>query len=283
MGASDPSRNPEDLRGWGCAAVALLKWWSIFERGAQPVSDRLLDLAHVQLGARVLDVATGVGEPALSAARRVGPTGRVVATDLSPGALAAARERAAALGLSNVEFRAMDAESPNLPEETFDAVLSRWGLMFLTDLQQSLERLRRLLVPGGRLAAAVWDAPHKVPLIHLRDATLERLLGEPALPPGAPHPCRLADLRLLEHTLEAAGFRELRAERFTMTVEFPSAEAYARFQEDVAGPRRPALARLSPERRADVWRAVAEAARAYASATGAVRLPNQVLCIAGRR
>src|ERR1700722_11062341 len=100
----------EQRRDWDAAAAGWKKWWPVFERSAQQVSDRLVELAGVGPGARVLDIATGNGEPALSVARRVGPGGRVIATDQSAGMLAIARERAAALGVANVEFREVDGE-----------------------------------------------------------------------------------------------------------------------------------------------------------------------------
>ena len=97
-------------RDWDAAAVGWNKFWPVFERAAQHVSDRLVDLARIREGSRVLDVATGNGEPALTAARRTGPGGRVIATDQSEGMLAIARSRAASLGITNVEFRAIDGE-----------------------------------------------------------------------------------------------------------------------------------------------------------------------------
>ena len=104
------------------------------ERAAQHVNARLVELAHVDAGHQVLNIATGLGEPAFTAARRVGPVGRVVATDVSPQMLALAQEGASMLGLQNIEFREMDAEDADLSEHTFQAILCRWGLMFLPHL-----------------------------------------------------------------------------------------------------------------------------------------------------
>jgi ubiquinone/menaquinone biosynthesis C-methylase UbiE len=119
----------------------------------------MIDLAAIGPGQRVLDVATGVGEPALSAARRSGPTARVDAIDSSAAMLDLARARAAELNLENVMFREMAAENLAYPEASFDAVLCRWGLMFLENLQETLAGFRRILVPGGRLVAVVWGPP----------------------------------------------------------------------------------------------------------------------------
>jgi len=152
---------------WDAVAAGWNKWWEIIEKGAQHVSDRLVELAAIKPGHHVLDVATGIGEPCLTAARRVGATGKVIGTDQSPQMLALARKRATDLGLTNVEFREMDAEALDLPEESFDAVLCRWGLMFLPDLTEVLSSIHRLLVSSGRFAATVWGEPQAVPMLSL--------------------------------------------------------------------------------------------------------------------
>ena len=128
---------------WNAVADAWERWWETIERGSQPVSDRLVEMVGLGLGHRVVDVATGIGEPA----------GRVVATDQSPQMLAIARGRGEALGLQNMEIQEMDAEGLDLPDSAFDAVLCRYGLMFLPDLGLALRNMLRLLVPGGRIAA----------------------------------------------------------------------------------------------------------------------------------
>ena len=106
---------------WDTASSGWRAWWKAFEQSAQSLSDRLIALAHIETGQRVLDIATGIGEPAVTASKRVGPTGRVVAIDQSSQMLAIARERVAALALQNIEFRVLDAEQLDLLEEKFDA------------------------------------------------------------------------------------------------------------------------------------------------------------------
>ena len=152
----DPTQyKASQRREWGVSADGWKRHWNIWEQAAQHLNERLVELAWIRPGHRVLDVATGLGEPAFTAARRVGPNGSVVATDLSPAMLSLAREEAGRLGLRNVEFREMDAEAPDLPAQSFDAALCRWTLMFLPHLITALTRLRELLVPEGRFAAAV--------------------------------------------------------------------------------------------------------------------------------
>src|SRR5271166_1993459 len=155
-------RSPDDLKvksqqkaAWDDSAEGWKRWWPTFERAAQTVNDRLVALAAVHAGDRVLDIATGSGEPALTAARVVGQAGRVVAVDMSPGMLAIARERIDAAGLKNVELVESDAESLRLDPHSFDAALCRWGLMFMPDLDGLTRAIHRALKPRAKFATAV--------------------------------------------------------------------------------------------------------------------------------
>ncbi|MBI5568378.1 MAG: methyltransferase domain-containing protein, partial [Desulfomonile tiedjei] len=153
-GSLDPVQyKAQQKQDWSHVAAGWKKWWETMEKSARPAGERLVELADIRIGQLVLDVATGIGEPAVTAARKVGPTGKVVATDQAPLMLAIARERATELGLTNLEFREVDAEALDFPEQSFDAILSRWGLMFLPNLPEALRRIHRLLKKGGRLAA----------------------------------------------------------------------------------------------------------------------------------
>ncbi|MFQ5848801.1 MAG: class I SAM-dependent methyltransferase [Candidatus Methylomirabilales bacterium] len=282
---STPSFDPVQYKAaqrqqWDTVAAGWRRWWETIERGAQHVSDRLVELAAIQPGHRVLDVATGIGEPAITAARRVGPAGRVVATDQSPKMLAIARERAAALELHNLDFREMDAEALDFPERSFNAILCRWGLMFLPHPAAALDHVRRLLVPRGRFAATVWDVPPKVPMLSVAMGVVQRILQPP---PRTPSLFSLADPGVLEHALLGAGFADVQSERVMSIAEFPSVEAYTTMLKDVAAPVMALLADQPAERRAEVFRAIAEAARAYTAADGRVRMSNQAICAVGRR
>jgi ubiquinone/menaquinone biosynthesis C-methylase UbiE len=142
---------------WDRVAAGWEKWWRTIENGAQHVNDRLVDLAEVALGKRVLDIATGIGEPALSAAIRVGPGGQVIATDISKQMLDIARMRASTAGLTNVEFLEADAERLDFPDHSFDAILCRWGITSLPDHLNLLVKIKRMLAPNGSFATSVWD------------------------------------------------------------------------------------------------------------------------------
>ena len=140
----------------------------ILRRPVESLSNRLVEFAEIRAGQRILDIATGIGEPALTAARVVCATGHILAIDISTEMLAIAKQRAVDNGLQDIiEYSETAAQDLILPDLSFDAVLCRWGLMFLTDLNATLLKVHRSLVSGGRFVAAVWAYAHKVPVISL--------------------------------------------------------------------------------------------------------------------
>lgn len=281
--------NPEQYKAmqrqsWDGVAQGWLAWWQTFEKGAQKVSDRLVELAEVKPGHRVLDVATGIGEPAITAAKRVRPSGRVTAIDISPQMLEIARQRAITNGLEQVvEFKEGDAEAVGLHDSRFDAVLSRWGLMFFPNLDATLDKMHRALVPGGILSAAVWSAPPRVPLLDLAFSTARKQINATPPPPGALGPFRLADEVALRRSLARAGFGNVRTEKMTVTFSFSSAEDFMRFHRSIAAPIHTMIAGQTDERKEELWKSIADAARPYAGPGGRIDLDNEVICATGRR
>jgi len=243
----------------------------------------MLELADIGPGQRVLDVATGIGEPAGTAARRVGLSEHVIATDLAPQMLALGRALAAQLGLENIDFREMDAEAPDLPEQSFDIILCRFGLMYLPNPQVALQRLHHLLVPGGRLVAAVWGPAHKVPFARWPLEVAMRVLQVPAPPPQMPGPFSLADPHRLEQLLTRAGFSEVCIEPMLLTVEWASVDAYIRFQQAILTGLNALLAKFPAEQQAAVWRAIADSAKQSTTPDGRCRTENEVVLAVGRR
>lgn len=270
-------------KDWSAAAAGWREWWQKLEEGLGPAAERLVELAELRPGERVLDIATGIGEPAVTAARRVGPEGHVVATDIAPGMLEIGREPAAALGLANIEFREADAEELDVPAEAFDAVLSRFGLMFFPDLRGALARIRAALRPGGRLAAAVWGPPERTPLVAIPLQTVARELELPAPAPGTPGPLALADADALADKVRGAGFDGVRVERETLSVPFDSADEFVRFMKTVSAPVNNLLAQHPAERREEVWQAIGVAIAERADDDGSLRLTNEVIYVSGRR
>jgi SAM-dependent methyltransferase len=268
---------------WDAVAAGWRKHWPGFERSAQLVTDNLVEMAKVSSGHHVLDLATGIGEPAVTAAQRVGPAGRIVAIDQAPQMIAIAKERASELKLENVEFLEIDGEKLNLPANSFDAILCRWGLMYLPDLPGVLSSMHRLLVPGGRFSAAVWDVPPNVPSLSLAARVAREILQIPPPAPGVPSPFSLADSDALEEALRAAGFVNVRSQRLEIIWEFGSSEAYVDHTRDVGGNLNALLAEYPAERQSEVWRAIEETAQQYAGEDGRVRMLNQTICVVGER
>jgi SAM-dependent methyltransferase len=270
----------EQKRDWDAAAAGWKRWWPVLERAAQPVSNRLVELARIQSGARVLDVATGSGEPAVTAARRVAPGGRVIGVDQSPAMLTVARERARDLGVMNIEFHESDGEALMIAESGFDAVLCRWGLMFMPDVERAVRAMRERLLAGGRLAVAVWSTPDKVPMISLGADIVRKLANLPPPEPGAIDPTRLGDTSILTAALNHCGFKDVAIERMPVTFEFDSAEDFTKMREDVSSAFRGLLARQTPELRHQILTAVTEAARKFIQSNGKLPITNETILFA---
>ncbi len=282
--AYDPTTYKENQqREWDAVAAGWKKWWEWFELRAQHVSNRLIEIGDVQPGQNVLDVATGIGEPALTAAHRVGSEGHVIATDQAAGMLEIAEERRAALGLENLEFKRMDAEVLDFPDETFDTVLCRWGLMFLPDLPNTLNQIRRVLRPGGRFATSIWGMPEKTPGISVAMGVIKKMIRPPTPPDDAPSMYKLSPTGVLEKAFMQAGFSNVLAERHQVDFAFESVDEYIRFLKDIAQVLTAMLANETTDRQAEVWQAVGSGAGAFTDGNGAVSMPSETILVVGKK
>jgi ubiquinone/menaquinone biosynthesis C-methylase UbiE len=285
-----PDFNSDELKAqqrqmWDNAAAGWQAWWETFERGAQKVSDKLVELAEINPGDKVLDIATGIGEPAVTAARKVMPNGKVVVTDISPKMLAVAKTRVKALGLDGImEFRESDGEKIDLPDLTakFNAVLSRFGLMFFQNLNSALINIRHLLITDGRLSVAVWSDPSKVPVSELAFATVRKQLKIPDPQAGAPGAFALADVTALKRFFSEAGFKDINIDTFQITFEFDTPESYTRAHQHTNAPLNAMLAKRDDDMKNRVWNSIIEAVWQYADSHGRVNLDNEVICIVGK-
>jgi ubiquinone/menaquinone biosynthesis C-methylase UbiE len=269
---------------WQAAAPGWRRWYEVLEaEGAgQAVSRRLVELAALGPGDTVLDVATGYGEPALTAARVVGDRGRVVATDIAAEMLAFGRERALEAGLDNVEFLEADAEALRFEAETFDAIVSRQGLQFLPDVRGVLTRLHSFLKRHGRLAAAVWGPPDTVQFA-LAIPVIFKELELPPPSPGRPGPFALADANALAGLVAEAGFRDVETGTVTATYETASSKDFTQWTRDVAPP----ISNLVKEQplgvQAHIWRKVTEAWTPAVRSDARVRTENTAIWVAATR
>lgn len=260
---------------WDAVSAGWLRWQAVFERGAGQVTAELVRLGGVRPGQAVLDVGTGLGEPALTAAGVAGPRGRVVGLDVSPVMIALARERAAEVPA--VEFVVGDVETAGLPAGGFDVVLSRWGLIFAADRVRTLRALAGLLRPHGVLAAATWAPPPAVPMISLAFRVIAERLATAPPPPGLPGPFSMSDPGQVTTELAEAGFTEITVTERQVPFVMPSVPDFVAFSRDVLPPRMRSLVRAAADPL--IWHAVAEAAAAYATPDGSLDLTSTCLCV----
>jgi SAM-dependent methyltransferase len=244
---------------WDTAAEAWDRWGPTLHEWLGPATERMLGLARVATGSRVLDVAAGAGEQTLQAASRVGPQGRVLATDISPAILDYAAKQARRAGLENVETRVMDGENLTLEDASFDVVLSRVGLIYFPDQQRALGEMRRVLAPGGRVAAIVYSTPEKNGFFSVPVSIVRRhaKLGPPL--PGQPGPFSLGGAGVLEEAFGRAGFRDVVVEAVPAPLHLPSAAEYLRFAQESFGALLQMLSSLDGAGREAAWAEVATA------------------------
>jgi SAM-dependent methyltransferase len=279
--------DPQEFRSgqrsaWDEASKGWRDWSEFIDRSTAAVSERLTAMARVESGQRVLDVAAGYGEPSLAAAKLVGPEGTVVATDISAGMLAYGRERAAAAGLQNIEFIESDAASLDFPTGSFDAALSRWGIIFDPDGEGAAHRVRHFLKPGARMAISSWGPPDRVPFIAVPMGTVMKLLDAPPPPPGIPGPLSRPTPDAIGGLLEGGGFTEVEVEELEVTFEYDSAEEFTRSTQEMIPPIMNMLKPHPPEVQQQAWQAVTDTARGHADDDGIVRFTNLVLVAAGQ-
>jgi SAM-dependent methyltransferase len=215
-------------------------------------------VAQIGDGQRVLDVGCGIGDPTLQVAVLVGPHGRVVGVDLVEDMLATARERAASLGLGHVEFRAGDVASMDLAPHAFDAVLGRWSLIYVREVDAVLARLRETIVPGGRIAVAAWAPPDANPWITIPIAALGKVASLPSLDPASPGLFHLSEDGALAAALARAGFADVRQERVQLSQFARDAGEFWGMLTDMAGPLAPMIAGLDAGGRARVLEQVTD-------------------------
>ena len=254
---------------WENAAEAWHRWGPFLGEWLGPATDRMLDLARVQTGSRVLDVAAGAGEQTLRAARRVGPAGHVLATDISPAILAYAAATAREARLSQVATRELDGEVlDELPAENFDVVISRVGLIYFPDQQKALAGMKRALKPGGRIGAIVYSTPEKNAFFSIPVSIIRRRAKLPPPLPGQPGPFSLGADGVLAETLQRAGFRDVTVEKVDAPVSLPSAAECARFERESFGALHQMMATLSDDERADTWREIEHELKKFESSAG---------------
>ena len=251
----DPIKYKETTREqWQEAAEAWHRWGPTLEEWLNEATETMLDMAGVGRGGRVLDVAAGAGGQTVRAAKRVGPSGYVLATDISSDILEFARESARQAGLANVETRVMDGENlEELDEGSFDAVISRVGLIYFPARQKALSGMRRALKPGGKLAAVVYSTPENNGFFSVPISIIRRRAQLPPPLPGQPGPFSLGGPGVLEEAYEKADLRDAHTRTVPSPLRMPSAAECVRFERESFGALHQMLSGLDDAERNAAW------------------------------
>jgi ubiquinone/menaquinone biosynthesis C-methylase UbiE len=242
----------------------------------------MLDLACIRAGHRVLDVAAGTGEQTLMAARRVGPDGFVLATDIADRMLAYLDEASRSEGLTNVQTRLMDARALELEPESFDAAICRLALMLIPERDKALAGIQRALKPGTRFAAIVLSTAEKLPHISESLAIARRHAGLPPAPFEDPGMFALGDPAVLRSAFERAGFREVAVEIVASAQRFPSLAAAMEHRRNSLPEMRPFLEQISDAKREAVWKEIEMVMRQFERSDGVI-VPTERLVAVGTK
>jgi SAM-dependent methyltransferase len=276
--AADPEAERARLsEHWDQAAEGWKRAADRVRDHGMPVSRWMIDHLHLQPGQRLLELAAGPGDTGFLAAELIEPGGILISSDGSERMLGIARERAAKLGIDNVEFKVLSLEWIDLPTASVDAVLCRWGLMLAVDPQTAAGEIRRVLKPGGRFTLAVWDLPDANPWATVPSRALIELGHAEPPEPNSPGMFALAAPNRLAELLAGAGFTEVDVDGVDLPREHPSIDDYLAETRNLSGVFSRALAQLSEQERTEIARTVAALAEPYTSADGTVRLPGRSL------
>jgi SAM-dependent methyltransferase len=267
--AFDPVKYKETTREqWQSAAEAWHRWGPTLGQWLGPATEIMLDMVDIGKGSRVLDVAAGAGEQTITTARRVGLAGYVLATDISSNLLAFAAEAARQAGLTNIGTRLMDGENLDLEADSFDAVISRVGLIYFPDQQKSLTGMRHVLKPGGKMAAIVYSTPENNEFFSIPISIIRRRAQLPPPLPGQPGPFSLGSPGVLEEAFTQAGFREVQTRVVAAPLHLPSAVEFVRFARESFGALHQMLAGLTETERQAAWEEIAQTLRGFEGSHG---------------
>ncbi len=248
---------------WNRVASGWEKWDHFFEQNLACLNHRLVADARLRTGHHVLDLGSGTGYPALLAAQVVGPQGSVIGIDVAESMLTIAGRKAKTLGRANVTFHAGDVTTLPFGTGSFDAVTSRFCVMFLPHIPKAASEIARVLKPGGWLAAAVWSAPDKNPSLLLPMNVIKQFLDLPQPDQNAPGIFRLAQPGDLAAMLHEAGLTDLMEQEFLAEWSYPSAGDYYRSLMDIAAPIQNLLAQLTPQQQREAEQKIVAAAEEY--------------------
>jgi ubiquinone/menaquinone biosynthesis C-methylase UbiE len=273
--------DPDVIRMWDKSASYWEKHRDIIGGMFHPITEALIEDAQIGPGQAVLDVATGPGEPALSIAEFVGPSGAVAGIDPIPGMIAAARRVADARHFHNARFEVASADQVPFPDNHFDAVVCRFGVMFFPSPHDGVREMLRVLKPDRKIAFAVWNFGDKNPFHSILANIVDRYVSPEPLPPDAPDAFRFAERGKLLKILNEAGAARTSERLLQFNIEIPlSIDDYWALRWDISDKLRTKLSSVSPEQLASIRQEVSDDVAAY-STDGVIRFPAEVLVVSG--
>lgn len=268
---------------WETAAEAWQRWGPTIESWLGAATETMLDDAGVTTGSRVLDVAAGAGGQTLVAAHRVGPTGAVLATDISPAILELARQDALDAGLSNVSTLVADGEDLSQVEEgAYDAAISRVGLIYFPDQQAALAGICRALRPGGRVSAVVYSTADRNGFFSIPVGIIRRRAELPPPLPGQPGPFSLGSPGVAEAAFAKAGLTDIVVTTVPSPVRMRSAAECVQFERESFGALHQMLSGISEAERAEAWSEITEQLAQFEGPDG-FEGPCEMLAVTGTR
>lgn len=282
-GCSSMSRQDEVISRWTSSAPLWEKHSDIIRELFAPVSEALIEDAGIVSGSSVLDVATGTGEPALRVAEVVGPAGEVVGADPAAPAIETARRMASQRSLQNVRFEVAGADTLPFPDDHFDAVISRFGVMFFPSPLNGIREMLRVLKPGRTMSFAVWHHLDNNPFHYCLARIVDRFSPEPELPPDARGPFRYATPGKLRSIVKEAGVRDVSERLFPFSINAPlNVEDFWNLRCDMAEKLRQRLAALPTAEFLELKKQALDAFSSYMNGAG-VSFPAEVLIVSGRK
>jgi len=266
---------------WSDTAPYWEKHRALIEWMFAPVAAALARDAGIGPGQAVLDVATGPGEPALSLAALVGERGSVIGVDIIPAMIEASTREARRRGLTNASFRVAHADELPFADASFDAVVSRFGVMFFPSPLAGLREMLRVLRPGGRLALAVWHHARNNPFHFLLADLVEHYSPSPPPVEDAPDAFRFAPPGKLLRLAREAGLAEAGERLLEFYIEAPvSPEVFWSVRSEMSDKLRTKLAQLSKDQVREIKRRFLAL---IGSDEGVLSLPAEVLIVSGSR
>jgi ubiquinone/menaquinone biosynthesis C-methylase UbiE len=269
----------EVINRWTGSAPFWEKHREIIRQMFAPVTQALAEAAHIAPHQIVLDLATGPGEPALTLSAIVGPEGKIFGIDPIPEMVAASRRAAERLGATNAQFEVASADHLPFPDNTFDAAICRFGIMFFPSPAGAIREMLRVLKPGGKLALAVWHFAERNPFHYSLSRVIDRHIEAPPLAPDAPDAFRFANPGKLLKLLHEAGVANPEERLLQFTIHAPmSVEDFFQLRLDISDKLRGKIAKLPPSQLVEVKRQALATLAEFSTPQG-VSFPAEILIL----